>query len=66
MCCGLRATCCGLLILLVAKLQVAKMSCCELLNCRLRWLPVARFIRFIIYGLQVTKQVKTIPSLLRN
>ena len=33
--CGLRATCCGLLILLVAKLQVAKMSCCELLNCRL-------------------------------
>ena len=42
MCCGLQATCCGLLILLVAKLQVAKMSCCELLNCRLRFARLFR------------------------
>ena len=32
---GLRATCCELLKLLVAKLQVVKMSCFGLLNCRL-------------------------------
>ena len=37
LCCGLRATCCGLLKLLVAKLQVAKMSCCRLLNCGLQF-----------------------------
>ena len=49
--CGLRATDCGLLtavlraaghMLWVAKLQVAKMSCCGLLNCGLRF---ARFFR---------------------
>ena len=49
--CGLRATDCRLLtavlqaaghMLWVAKLQVAKMSCCGLLNCGLRF---ARFFR---------------------
>ena len=55
--CGLRATlglraaghrlravgpCCGLLKLLVAKLQVAKMSCCGLLNCGLRFARLSR------------------------
>ena len=34
--------CCGLLKLLVAKLQVAKMSCCGLLNCGLRFARLSR------------------------
>ena len=38
----LRAAGHRLLILLVAKLQVAKMSCCKLLNCRLRFARLFR------------------------